>query len=46
MAGGADPFTAACEAVWLHGQSARICGAAFTPLDLARGVSAAMARGK
>ncbi len=44
MAGGADPFTAACEAAWLHGEAARICGAAFTPLDLARCVSAAIAR--
>ena len=43
LATGADPFDAACEAVWLHGESARICGAAFTPMDLAKSVSVAMA---
>lgn len=42
MAGGKDPFDAACEAVWLHGQAARHCGAAFTPLDLAEAVSGAL----
>jgi ADP-dependent NAD(P)H-hydrate dehydratase / NAD(P)H-hydrate epimerase len=43
MASGADPFTAACEAVWLHGEAARGCGAAFTPSQLAEGVSGALA---
>ncbi len=45
MAGGRDPYSAACEAVWLHTQAARNCGAAFTPLELAHNVAAAMARG-
>lgn len=44
MANGSDPFTAACEAVWLHGEAARLCGAAFTPLELAHNVSGALAR--
>jgi hydroxyethylthiazole kinase-like uncharacterized protein yjeF len=44
MATGSDPFEAACEAVWLHGEAARICGPAFTPLDLAGAVSAALAK--
>lgn len=43
MASGSDAFTAACEAVWLHGEAARRCGAAFTPLDLAHAVSDALA---
>jgi hydroxyethylthiazole kinase-like uncharacterized protein yjeF len=43
MATGADPFTAACEAVWLHGEAARLCGTAFTPLELAYEVSGALA---
>lgn len=29
-----DPFTAACEAVWLHGEAARRAGAAFAADDL------------
>lgn len=44
MATGKPPFEAACEAVWLHGEAARICGAAFTPSDLAEAVSGALAR--
>ena len=44
MANGADAFTAACEAVWLHGEAARVCGPAFTPLELAHSVSAALAK--
>ncbi|MFL0672510.1 MAG: NAD(P)H-hydrate dehydratase [Erythrobacter sp.] len=43
MASGADPFTAACEAVWLHGEAARRAGAAFTPSELAERVSEALA---
>lgn len=39
MACGADPFPAACEAVWLHGEAARRCGAFFTAFDLAHAVS-------
>lgn len=44
MATGREPFEAACEAAWLHGEAARICGPAFTPLDLAQAVPAAIAR--
>lgn len=29
-----DPFQAACEAVWLHGEAARRAGAAFVADDL------------
>ncbi len=43
MACGADPFTAACEAVWLHGEAARQAGAAFTPSQLAERVAHALA---
>lgn len=43
MACGADPFTAACEAVWLHGEAARRAGAAFTPSQLAERVAHALA---
>ncbi|QFT78039.1 NAD(P)H-hydrate dehydratase [Erythrobacter sp. THAF29] len=43
MATGREPFEAACEAVWLHGEAARRCGAAFTASELARSVSDAYA---
>ncbi|MEM9501885.1 MAG: NAD(P)H-hydrate dehydratase [Pseudomonadota bacterium] len=43
MATGCEPFTAACEAVWLHGEAARLCGPAFTANDLANTVSRAYA---
>jgi hydroxyethylthiazole kinase-like uncharacterized protein yjeF len=43
MAGGTDPFTAACEAVWLHGEAARLCGPGFTPEELAQAVTEALA---
>jgi hydroxyethylthiazole kinase-like uncharacterized protein yjeF len=43
MAAGADPFTAACEALWLHGEAARRAGAAFTPSQLAEQVQQALA---
>ncbi len=43
MAAGRDPFAAACEAVWLHGEAARRAGPAFTPSALAQAVSAALA---
>lgn len=43
MASGADPFRAACEACWIHGEAARRCGAAFTADELARAVSGAFA---
>jgi hydroxyethylthiazole kinase-like uncharacterized protein yjeF len=43
LATGADAFTAACEGVWLHGQAARLAGAAFTAGDLAAAIPAALA---
>jgi hydroxyethylthiazole kinase-like uncharacterized protein yjeF len=43
MAGGADPFSAACEALWLHGEAARQAGPAFTPAQLAERVQEALA---
>lgn len=43
MATGHDPFAAACEAVWLHGEAARRAGPAFTPSQLAERVSEALA---
>ncbi|MEM7779066.1 MAG: NAD(P)H-hydrate dehydratase [Pseudomonadota bacterium] len=43
MAAGVDPFTAACEAVWLHGEAARQAGPAFTALELAEATSDAYA---
>ena len=38
-----DPFRAACEAVWLHGEAARRAGAAFVADDLLRALPAAIA---
>lgn len=43
LATGAEPTQAACQAVWLHGEAARLAGPAFTAGDLARAVPAAMA---
>lgn len=43
MAAGSDPFGAACEALWLHGEAARLAGPAFTPTQLAERVSEALA---
>jgi ADP-dependent NAD(P)H-hydrate dehydratase / NAD(P)H-hydrate epimerase len=43
MANGADPFAAACEALWLHGEAARRAGPAFTPTQLAEKVQEALA---
>ncbi len=43
LAAGSAPFDAACEAVWLHGEAARLAGPAFTASELARRVSAAYA---
>ncbi|MBA4045614.1 MAG: NAD(P)H-hydrate epimerase [Erythrobacter sp.] len=43
MAAGSDPFTAACEALWLHGEAARRAGPAFTPTQLAERVQEALA---
>jgi hydroxyethylthiazole kinase-like uncharacterized protein yjeF len=38
-----DPFVAASEAVWLHGEAARLAGPAFLASDLAMAVSRAYA---
>ena len=43
MATGADPFAAACQAVWLHGEAARRAGPAFSPSKLAALVPEALA---
>lgn len=43
LAAGRDPFTAACEAVWLHGEAARRAVPAFTASQLAERVSEALA---
>ncbi len=43
LAGGADPFAAACEGVWLHGEASRHAAAPFTAGQLVAGISAAFA---
>jgi hydroxyethylthiazole kinase-like uncharacterized protein yjeF len=43
LAATGDPFRAACEAVWLHDEAARLAGPAFLASDLAARVSAAVA---
>ncbi len=43
LAASGDPFAAACEGVWLHGEAARLAGPAFVASELARKVSAAYA---
>ncbi|EIZ80408.1 YjeF-related protein-like protein [Novosphingobium sp. Rr 2-17] len=43
LATGIEPFAAACEGVWLHGEAARLAGAAFTAGELAGKVSVALA---
>lgn len=43
LASGADAFDAACQAVWLHAEAARRCGAAFTAGQLAEQVRCAYA---
>ncbi|MGE4429904.1 MAG: NAD(P)H-hydrate dehydratase [Sphingobium sp.] len=37
-----DPFAAACEAVWLHGEAARRAGPAFIADDLLHGIGGAI----
>ena len=44
MAAGRDPFRAAGEAVWLHGEAARVAGPALIADDLIRNLSAAYDR--
>jgi hydroxyethylthiazole kinase-like uncharacterized protein yjeF len=41
LAAGSEPFDAACEAVWLHGEAARLAGPDFTPDDLIHEISTA-----
>jgi hydroxyethylthiazole kinase-like uncharacterized protein yjeF len=43
LATGVDPFDAACEAVWLHSEAARLIGVAFTATELAGKVADAYA---
>lgn len=43
LASGADPFDAACQGVWLHGEAARLCSPAFTAGQLAEAVQEAYA---
>lgn len=38
----ADPLRAAQEGLWLHGEAARLCGAAFTPSELAHAIRSAL----
>lgn len=38
----ADPLRAAQEGLWLHGEAARLCGAAFTPTELAHAIRLAL----
>lgn len=42
LATGIDPFAAACQGVWLHGEAARLCPPAFTASDLARAIPRAL----
>lgn len=44
LATGADPFTAACEAVWLHGEASRLAGPLLVPSGLVTHIPAAYAR--
>jgi hydroxyethylthiazole kinase-like uncharacterized protein yjeF len=43
LAAGHDPFAAACEAVWLHGEAARQAGPAFLASELAKAIAGAYA---
>lgn len=43
LANGADPFEAACQGLWLHGEAARLCGATFSAGQLAEAVRVAYA---
>ena len=43
LAASGDPFAAACQGVWLHGEAARLAGPAFLASDLARKVADAYA---
>ena len=43
LAGGADAVTACAQALWLHGEAARLAGPAFTASELAGAIKAAYA---
>ena len=43
LACGGEPFTAACEGVWLHGEAARLCPVPFTAGQLADTIPRAFA---
>ncbi len=43
LAGGLDAVTACAEALWLHGEAARLAGPAFTASDLAAAIKPAVA---
>jgi hydroxyethylthiazole kinase-like uncharacterized protein yjeF len=43
LATGGDPFDAACEAVWLHGEAAQLAGPALTPSSLIAQIPTALA---
>ncbi len=43
LAGGSDAVTACAEALWLHGEAARLAGPAFTASELAGSIKAAYA---
>ena len=43
LAAGREPFSAACEACWLHNEAARLASAPFLASELARKVAAAYA---
>jgi len=41
LANGAEPFAAACEGVWLHGEAARITPPPFSAGELAKSIAKA-----
>ena len=43
LAAGVEPFEAACQGVWLHGEAARLCAVPFTAGELAVAIPAAYA---
>ncbi len=43
LACGAEPFAAACQGVWLHGEAAHLCPPAFTAGELAGAIRSAYA---
>lgn len=43
LASGADPFTAACDGLWLHAEAARLCPSVFAAAQLAAAVPSAYA---